>query len=184
MRESIREQKSDSGHSRISQARSGLSAHPSTMAPIQSHLARLPEALPRLSHPSVGSLRVQLIRDLHRTHGNQAVMCMAEEADGQAFQKESCGGCGGGGNSSMVGECAECRNKRLGLQRRSTEQADPITVSPIVHEVIRSRGQPLDPAARAFMESRLGHDFSHVRVHTDARAVESARAVNELAYIL
>ena len=46
MRESIREQKSDPGHSRISQGRSGSSAHPSTMAPIQSHLARLPEAPP------------------------------------------------------------------------------------------------------------------------------------------
>jgi len=32
------------------------------------------------------------------------------------------------------------------------------------------------------MESRLGHDFSHVRVHTDERAAESARAVNALAY--
>lgn len=32
------------------------------------------------------------------------------------------------------------------------------------------------------MEPRLGHDFSRVRVHTDARAAESARAVNALAY--
>jgi hypothetical protein len=32
------------------------------------------------------------------------------------------------------------------------------------------------------MESRLGHDFSRIRVHTDARAAESARAVGALAY--
>jgi hypothetical protein len=32
------------------------------------------------------------------------------------------------------------------------------------------------------MEPRFGHDFSRVRVHTDARAAESARAVNALAY--
>jgi hypothetical protein len=32
------------------------------------------------------------------------------------------------------------------------------------------------------MESRLGHDFSRVRVHTDAQAAESATAVNSLAY--
>ena len=43
-------------------------------------------------------------------------------------------------------------------------------------------GQPLDPATRAFMEPRFGHDFSQVRVHTDERAAESARAVNALAY--
>ncbi len=32
------------------------------------------------------------------------------------------------------------------------------------------------------MEPRLGHDFSGVRVHTDDRAAESARAVNAVAY--
>jgi len=53
---------------------------------------------------------------------------------------------------------------------------------PIVHEVLRSPGQPLDPATRAFMEPRFGHDFSQVRVHNDARAAESARAVNAQAY--
>jgi hypothetical protein len=32
------------------------------------------------------------------------------------------------------------------------------------------------------MEPRFGHDFSRVRVHMDAQAAESARAVNALAY--
>jgi hypothetical protein len=32
------------------------------------------------------------------------------------------------------------------------------------------------------MEPRFGHDFSHVRVHTDARAAESAAALNAHAY--
>jgi len=52
----------------------------------------------------------------------------------------------------------------------------------VVHEVLRSSGQPLDPTARAFMESRFGHDFSGVRVHTDAKAAESAQAVRACAY--
>jgi hypothetical protein len=51
-----------------------------------------------------------------------------------------------------------------------------------VHEVLRSPGQPLDANTRAFMEPRFGHDFSRVRVHSDASAAESARAVNALAY--
>ncbi len=55
-------------------------------------------------------------------------------------------------------------------------------VPPIVRSVLNSSGQPLDPATRAFMEPRFGHDFSRVRVHTDARAVESAREVHALAY--
>ncbi len=79
-------------------------------------------------------------------------------------------------------ECDDCRNKRLGLQRSSTNQAEPASVPPIVHEVLRSPGQPLDTATRAFMEPRFGHDFSNVRVHADAKAVESARMVNALAY--
>ncbi len=55
-------------------------------------------------------------------------------------------------------------------------------VPPVVHDVLRSPGRPLDPATRAFFEPRFGHDFSAVRIHTDARAAESARAVNALAY--
>ena len=43
-------------------------------------------------------------------------------------------------------------------------------------------GQPLDPGVRADMEARLGHDFGDVRVHDDARAEDSARAVNAHAY--
>ena len=52
----------------------------------------------------------------------------------------------------------------------------------LVHEVLRLPGQPLDPATRAFMEPRFGHDLSQVRVHIGAKAAESARAVNALAY--
>ncbi len=56
-------------------------------------------------------------------------------------------------------------------------------VPPVVHAVLSNGGgQPLDTTTRAFMEPRFGHDFSQVRVHTDARAAESALAVNALAY--
>lgn len=57
-----------------------------------------------------------------------------------------------------------------------------MTAPPIVHEVLRSPGQPLDTSTRSFMEPRFGYDFSAVRVHTDARAAESARAVGAQAY--
>jgi hypothetical protein len=88
--------------------------------------------------------------------------------------------CACGGTPGADGECAECRNRRL--QRRDSNHAKPEPVPPIVHEALRSPGQPLDEGARAFMEPRFGHDFSKVRVHTDGRAAESARAVNALAY--
>lgn len=53
---------------------------------------------------------------------------------------------------------------------------------PIVNQVLTSGGQPLDAETRTFMESRFGQDFSHVRVHTDEQASESAEAVNARAY--
>jgi hypothetical protein len=68
------------------------------------------------------------------------------------------------------------------LQRRAAGQVQPAAVPPIVQEVLHSPGRPLDPATRAFVEPRFGHDFSRVRVYTDAKATESARAVNAQAY--
>ena len=68
------------------------------------------------------------------------------------------------------------------LQRAAIKPAPEHDVPPIVHEVLRSPGQPLNAATRAFMEPRFGHDFSRVRVHTDAKAAESARAVNARVY--
>src|SRR5205085_3852447 len=62
------------------------------------------------------------------------------------------------------------------------ETAGPATAPPIVHEVLRSPGQPLDKGTRSYFEPRFGHDFSKVRVHIGAKAAESARAVNALAY--
>jgi hypothetical protein len=51
-----------------------------------------------------------------------------------------------------------------------------------VHEVLRSPGQSLDAGTRGFMEPRFGADFADVRVHSDSRAAESARAVGARAY--
>jgi hypothetical protein len=90
--------------------------------------------------------------------------------------------CACGGTPGMDGECEECRSKRMTLQRRSIGQAEPATAPSSVHVVLRSPGQPLDQTTRTFMEPRFGHDFSRVRVHTNSRAAESARAVNALAY--
>lgn len=78
-------------------------------------------------------------------------------------------------------KCDKCRKRKPLLQRAAVSSA-PDSVPPIVQEVLRSPGTPLDPATRAFMEPRFGHDFSNVRLHTNAKAAESARAVNAQAY--
>jgi outer membrane protein OmpA-like peptidoglycan-associated protein len=94
--------------------------------------------------------------------------------------------CACGGTPGPSGECAACKKKReasQGMVQRSASSTGPVNEVPsIVHDVLRSPGQPLETGTRTFMESRFGEDFSGVRVHTDSRAAESARAVNALAY--
>ena len=51
-----------------------------------------------------------------------------------------------------------------------------------VHEALRSPGQPLDAAMRAYFEPRFGQDFSSVRVHSGPAAAQSARDLNAKAY--
>lgn len=84
--------------------------------------------------------------------------------------------CGDSGN----GTCEECKEKKL--QRSATASATTAFAPPIVHDVLRSPGQPLDAATRKFFEPRFGHDFGAVRLHTDDRAAKSASAISAAAY--
>ncbi|MEM1278699.1 MAG: DUF4157 domain-containing protein [Cyanobacteria bacterium P01_H01_bin.152] len=70
------------------------------------------------------------------------------------------------------------------VQRKTSIAAGSNGVPPVVNEVLRSPGKPLEPTTRAFMESRFDQDFSHVRIHTDAKAAKSAGALNAQAYTL
>jgi hypothetical protein len=82
--------------------------------------------------------------------------------------------CDGGG-----GCCSDCDRKKL---QREAIGPSPQRVPPIVHDVLRSSGQPLDHGTRAAMESQFDHDFSNVRLHRDERAAKSADAVGARAY--
>jgi hypothetical protein len=65
---------------------------------------------------------------------------------------------------------------------QSNGQTDAAPTS--VHQALASPGRPLEPALRQDMEQHFGHDFSRVRVHSDAAAEQSARDVNADAYTL
>ncbi len=84
----------------------------------------------------------------------------------------------------LTGETAEEPKKKEEepLQRKAASNHEVGGAPPIVEEVVQSSGQPLDPATRQFMEERFGYDFGSVRIHRDARAAESARAVQAQAY--
>ena len=89
--------------------------------------------------------------------------------------------CGCGGSSEGGGLCSECAEKEELL--RSPIGPSPVSEAPpLVHDVIRSQGEPLDSATREFFEPRFGRDLSKVRVHRDVRAASSALSVNAIAY--
>ena len=97
-------------------------------------------------------------------------------APGRLLQRK----CDCGARAGASGECEECRKKKL-LQRRAVGPGAS-SVPPVVYEVLRSSGQPLDAETRALMEPHFGRDFSQVRVHTGARAMQSAHSLNAVAY--
>lgn len=92
--------------------------------------------------------------------------------------------CSCGGQAKAGGECEECKKKRTALQRKpaSSAHGGSSLAPPIVHDVLRSSGRPLAPQTQKSMEKHFGHDFSRVRVHTDAQAAKSTRAVDAKAW--
>jgi hypothetical protein len=69
---------------------------------------------------------------------------------------------------------------------RSSQQAAGATAEPpaAVESTLRSAGRALDAATRVFMEPRFGADLSSVRIHDDAEAAKSARALSARAYTI
>ena len=85
-------------------------------------------------------------------------------------------------DSRMNEEHSPLRGTPLVQRTRTKNNTGAGEVPAIVHDALSSPGQALDADTRAFFEPRFGHDFSRVRVHADAKAAASARAVNAIAY--
>lgn len=98
------------------------------------------------------------------------------------------------GIQRMCAECATEEEERTSA-RLTAEEEEPLqakeepgaipAVTPETQAAIdamRGGGAPLDQETRAFMEPRFGHDFSQVRIHTDARAATVARSLDALAF--
>ncbi|MCA1634196.1 MAG: DUF4157 domain-containing protein [Acidobacteria bacterium] len=122
---------------------------------------------------------------LQWTQGNRYVQRMLKSG---ALQRE----CACGGSCSACSAAHDEEQHHKDEQRRLDEAAEghnaqaapasPAVAPPIIHEVLRSAGEPLGESVRADMEQSFGVDFGNVRVHTGSRAAESANAVGALAY--
>src|SRR5262245_37368603 len=74
-------------------------------------------------------------------------------------------------------KCDDCEDEENVQKKEAGPQAAAGEAPGIVHQVLRSPGQPLDPASRAYFEPRFKHNFSRVRVHTDGCAADAAKSL-------
>ena len=117
--------------------------------------------MPRLSALKVGAVNDPLEHDANRTADQ--VMRMPEP------------------------EVARVQLSRTSEQEKVQKKSTALdvgdrTAPESVREALRAPGQPLDASSRGYFEPRFGHDFSRVRVHSDAGAAQSARDIDARAY--
>ena len=135
--------------------------------------------------------RAPALLALQRTHGNQYVQRVVTGIQaklsvgqpGDIYEQEA----------DRVADAVMRMPEPIGIRHveeiiQNKQQSDhDIEVAPDVEariNLLRGGGQPLPYSVRTLFEPRFGYDFRQVRVHTDARAAETARAVNARAYTL
>jgi hypothetical protein len=69
-------------------------------------------------------------------------------------------------------------------KNNATSRDAPGNASSSPASVITGQGRALDSDTKSLMESRFGQDFSHVRIHNDQQAANSAQAINAKAYTI
>jgi hypothetical protein len=84
---------------------------------------------------------------------------------------------------SVQRKCAHCEEEEKKIQPKESSN-DEIHVPGQTENYIQSLsgGSRLNGEDKMFFESRMGYDFSDVRLHTDSNAARSAQSINALAY--
>ena len=78
-----------------------------------------------------------------------------------------------------VSSCS--RQEQDSLESKPDKLNEGGALPAVLQSALRDSGSPLDSATRQLMERRVGHDFGSVRVHSDAQAAASTRALDALA---
>ena len=82
-------------------------------------------------------------------------------------------------------KCAACGGEdETAMRSHHVESAAPQVTPAIERNTHRMQGggKPLDDNTRTFFEQRMGADFSSVRIHTDANAIQTSRDINARAF--
>jgi hypothetical protein len=85
-----------------------------------------------------------------------------------------------GSTSTLAGAGPRLSQAQSAREGASTAQI----ATPVETHALLGPGQALDPRTRSLMESRFGHSFGDVRVHTQAAAAASVRSLNAGAYTI
>jgi hypothetical protein len=109
--------------------------------------------------------------------GSQSPDALEQEADTVADQvvRQS-------SHATEIAQISRQTSPRFACPAVRLAAENPQDAPAVVRDVLRSPGTALDAATRRFFEARLGQDFSAVRVHSDAKAAQSACALHALAY--
>jgi hypothetical protein len=105
---------------------------------------------------------------------------LADLSAGPSLQR----GASFGSSVDAAGECGLRKGKdgENALRRKPAVPGQLAIAPPVVHEALNSSSLPLDKSSLDFFGRVYGHDFGHVRVHSDDKAGASAKAVGALAY--
>lgn len=105
--------------------------------------------------------------------------------------QRACSACQSGGE--LCPECAEEEKIRRQpieeeelLQAKASPGHTPQVTPNVAANIqnLKGGGQPLPVNQRRFFESRMGQDFSGVRIHTDSKAADTAQTIQAKAFTL
>ncbi len=87
-------------------------------------------------------------------------------------------------NNAIQRKCQACEEEETHVHRKEGDGNEVQGSNELDSYVssLSSSGQQISQTSRSFFEPRFGHDFSNVKIHTDAVAAKSAQSINALAY--
>lgn len=163
-----------------------------------------------MTHAANAPLRAAAFLRTQQTHGNRVAQRSARavqtqltisepgdamEQEAERVAREAAGGhedcdCGGTCDECQADAAAKVQTKLSAgavapsVQRHAADSADTSDDADLDVRLSRraGTGDPLSEDTRAFAESRLGHDFGDVRVHTDADASDLATSLQADAF--
>ena len=80
--------------------------------------------------------------------------------------------------------CAECEEEDKQMQMKGSGSNKAIAGNELENYIdnVKGSGQALPAETLSFFGSRMGYDFSEVKIHTDSLASKSAASINALAF--